>query len=241
MGPDAPRECPDAAASPGPLVGAVGALASPPAPREEPAPRAWSGLAPLDVPALGAGEVLVWDGVLGAARAHALAAALCRAAQPLAPAWVGHGSERRERQAVRGDRTRWLERTSAAPERWLWELFEHVARELCEKAWLGVHELEVQLACFPGDAAGAGAGYAPHRDSFAGGGRRRAAAVYYLNPDWRPEHAGELRVWTPSGVQSLAPAGDRLVVWLTDLVLHEVLPTRAARWAATAWFLGPGL
>ena len=36
------------------------------------------------------------------------------------------------------------------------------------------------------------------------------------------------------------PGVDRLVVFLSDRVEHEVLPAHAERWAVTAWYYGPG-
>lgn len=204
----------------------------------EPTPPARSGFAGLgadDLSALGAGEVLVYDGVLGRERALALAAELTASREGLAEAAVGRGGGRVLARDLRGDLTRWLERGCAEPLRPLFELFDHLERDLRERAWLGVRATEVQLALYPGG----GAAYAPHRDAFAGGGRRRATAVYYLNETWRPGDGGELRVRTPSGERALEPLLDRLVLYLAEKVEHEVLPAHAPRWAVTAWFLGP--
>jgi len=46
-------------------------------------------------------------------------------------------------------------------------------------------------------------------------------------------------VWLPDGPRDIEPVGGRLVVFLSDRVEHEVLPTSATRRAATAWFRGP--
>jgi SM-20-related protein len=203
------------------------------APRTLDEPRApWPGLAPDDVARLGAGDAPIFDGVLGELTAHAVAAALTQDEERLRPAAIGRGSERRVDAGVRGDLRRWLEPSVAPP---LWELFDRLRRELRERAWLGVDDLEVQLALYPGGSAG----YLPHRDAFAAGGRRRVTATYYLNAAWRPGDGGELRLTTPAGPRLVAPLLDRLVLFRSELVPHEVLPARAPRWAVTAWYLGP--
>jgi SM-20-related protein len=198
-------------------------------------PGGFPGLDAALVRELGAGETLVFDGVLGAELARAVAGALTRDDAGLTPAAVGRGGERQLDPELRGDRTRWVERDENALCVPLWALFDRVGAELRERAWLGVRDVEVQLALYPGG----GARYVAHRDAFAGGGRRRATAVYYLNEAWRPQDGGELRVRTPSGERDVEPVLDRLVLYLAEAVEHEVLPTRAPRWAATAWYLGP--
>ena len=64
-------------------------------------------------------------------------------------------------------------------------------------------------------------------------------AIYYANPDWRPEHGGQLRLYLDSGPQEVEPTLDRLVVFLSEQLDHEVLPAHAPRLALTAWFYGP--
>jgi SM-20-related protein len=194
----------------------------------------FDGLSAVDLRRLGAGEVLVFDAVLGAERAAALRLCLTASRAGLVEANVGRGGERVRDPGVRGDLTRWLERDPAEPLASLFALFDRLELELRERAWLGVRETEVQLALYPGF----GESYVAHRDAFAGGGRRRATAVYYLN-DWQPGDGGELRVETPAGALEIEPMLDRMVVYLAEVVRHEVLPVHAPRWAVTAWFLGP--
>jgi SM-20-related protein len=74
-------------------------------------------------------------------------------------------------------------------------------------------------------------------------------AIYYVNPGWRPEDGGALRLHaqgtdgadatdaaTSAEAVDLAPLLDRLIVFLSERVEHEVLPTKSTRWAVTAWF-----
>ncbi|CBJ30213.1 [Skp1-protein]-hydroxyproline N-acetylglucosaminyltransferase, family GT60 [Ectocarpus siliculosus] len=119
----------------------------------------------------------------------------------------------------------------------------------------------VQLARYPGD----GRGYVRHRDTPRSAqdseeAERKITALYYLNPDWRPSMGGQLRVHLDSRPEAAAeeggprPAGeeeekagrkwdiepvlDRLVLFRSDLVEHEVLPASAPRLAVTLWFYG---
>lgn len=187
---------------------------------------------------LGAGAALVRDGVLrpGALAAGAAAMAELHAQGALDPASLGRSRE--HRPELRGDLTAFCsELALPRPLRGLWQSFEALRLALNEQAWLGLQRFEVQLACFPGNNAR----YVRHLDAFAGpDGRprpgRRITAVLYLNPDWQPEHGGQLRVWEPGGVRDLAPLGGRLVLFRSEALPHAVLPTTAHRYAVTAWY-----
>ena len=82
---------------------------------------------------------------------------------------------------------------------------------------------------------------------------RIVTAVLYLNPEWRQEHGGQLRVYlpavspvtgtTPPGSTGfhwdVAPKGGRLLVFRSDRVEHEVLPSFGVpRYAVTMWMYG---
>ncbi|HLE44005.1 MAG TPA: 2OG-Fe(II) oxygenase [Methylomirabilota bacterium] len=47
-----------------------------------------------------------------------------------------------------------------------------------------------------------------------------------------------MRLHLPEGPLDVAPVLDRLVVFLSERLDHEVLPTLAPRRAVTAWFYG---
>jgi SM-20-related protein len=139
-------------------------------------------------------------------------------------------------RAVRGDAIAWLEPDEAAPElAALCATFSGVRDALNRQAFLGLDRIEVQVARYPGD----GAAYSRHRDAFPTppGGRpnRRVTAIYYVNPGWRPEDGGALRLHADAGSVDVAPLLDRLLLFLSERVEHEVLPARAPRRAVTAW------
>jgi SM-20-related protein len=173
-------------------------------------------LAPDELRALGDDGLFVRDGFAG--REAALAMRERLRALPLAPANVG-----RDRQAnVRGDHITWIDDDGR---------FEALRRELNE-GWLGLERFELQAARYQ-----AGATYPRHRDAFRGGPSRRVTAIWYLNEGWTS--GGELRLHLDGGARDIAPLCDRLVVFLSEKIDHEVLPAAAERWAVTAWYYGP--
>lgn len=178
-----------------------------------------------DLDSLAAGEIVLRDGVLGA-DAVALVDEARALAASAAPAGVGR--ERRRDQSIRRDAIVWVD--PPALER-LHVLFEELRREL-NRAYLGLRVFDVQLARYAGD----GAGYARHRDAFHGGDSRIVTAIYYLNPEWRDEDGGALRVHLRGGARDIEPRLDRLVAFFSDAVEHEVLPTARERLAVTAWY-----
>ncbi len=175
------------------------------------------------------------DAFLGEAEARALAEAAERLSGEGAftPAGVGRGADLRQEPGIRGDEICWLSPDQLPA---VHAAFDRLRQELNSGAWLGLGRFDVQLARY----AGAGEGYQRHRDAFAGGpGSRRLTATWYLNPGWRPEHGGVLRLHLPAGPLDVEPRLDRLVVFRSEQVEHEVLPARAPRYAATAWYYGP--
>ncbi len=185
---------------------------------------------------LGEGRPLVHDGFLGTARAVACARAVRAVARAghLTPARVG--PDRGHFPDVRGDHTAWFsELALPAPLVALAAAFEALRQGLQQHARLALPGFELQLASYPGD----GARYALHRDAFRGDPRRRITAICYLNPDWEAAHGGRLRCVGTAGEEWIEPRLDRLVIFLSDALQHEVEPCFAPRFAVTAWYRGP--
>jgi SM-20-related protein len=188
-------------------------------------------LADEEVRALAEPGVFVRDGFLG--RAGALGAleharSLWQEGQ-LRPAGIRR--DKAQDLSVRNDEIAWLDPAIGAALGQLAGAFADLRDGLNRDAWLGLGRFDLQLARY----AGTGARYVRHRDAFPGGENRRVTAILYLNPDWRLEHGGQLRLFTDPE-REIEPLLDRLVVFLSDRVEHEVRPAFAERWAATAWY-----
>lgn len=190
-----------------------------------------------EIEALGTQGFFTRAAFLGEEQAHAVhAEALARvAAGTLRPAGIRRGADRAEDTSVRGDFITWVTPEEQGPALGaLRTAFEQLGQALSAGAWLGLGRFDLQLAHYPGE----GARYVRHRDAFPGQANRRVTAIFYANPDWRPEHGGLLRLYLKEGTLDVAPTLDRLVVFLSERLEHEVLPAHAPRLALTAWYYG---
>lgn len=184
---------------------------------------------------LGDGGALVFDGVLG----HATASNTFRQIVELAHdgalrnAGVGRMGSHRHDETIRQDLIAWVDAETEERFEPITALFEAVRKAANDYCWMGVKRFDTQIAMYPGD----GAQYDRHRDAFFGQSSRVLTAIYYPNVGWEPAHGGQLRVFFASdAVEEIDPIGDRLVVFLSEILDHQVLPVFSARAALTAWY-----
>lgn len=216
---------------------------SPSPPSSPPLSLASLPLAPLtdaEVEALSRTAYFVRDGVFGTSVATSIAReamALCEGRPLRTP---GMGRQALQAYALRNDAIAWVEPDDSGPAlRALHGWFTALAAEVNRSVYLGLGRFDVQLARY----AGEGARYTRHRDAFSGPGQagpnRRLTAIWYANAEWHEAHGGLLRLY-PEGMEpvDVAPVLDRLVVFLSDRLEHEVLPAYAPRVALTAWYYG---
>jgi SM-20-related protein len=189
-------------------------------------------LSDTDVVALGEGHPLIFDHVLGDAGATELRAFVDGISDNgrLSPAGIGRAGLHRADNAARDDFTTFIESGDAPAS--LNQLFEAIREEANQAAWLGLRRFDIQAARY----AANGAAYARHRDAFLGSDSRRLTAIYYLNAGWSPSDGGVLRCYVHGEVVDVEPQLDRLVLFLSDRVEHEVMPSFAERFALTAWY-----
>ena len=153
------------------------------------------------------------------------------------PAAVGSGNRHRVATAVRNDWTAWIEPDPEHPiERGFSQKLEALRLALNERFLLGLFDLELHLAIYP-----SGGFYLAHVDRFCDDDHRIVSMIVYLNDDWSADDGGSLRIWSGSDVVAsqsidIAPVGGRLVLFMSDVTLHAVMPTRRDRVALTGWF-----
>ena len=133
-------------------------------------------------------------------------------------------------QSVRGDRIQWLEEEQPKHRPILHHL-QDLCHTLKQELWLPLSNQEAHLACYA-----PGTGYARHVDGFSHGNARLVSLVSYLNPQWKPQDGGCLRLHLEEGPHDIQPLWGRTVLFLSESIEHEVLAAQAERWSLACWF-----
>lgn len=133
--------------------------------------------------------------------------------------------------AVRGDYISWINRENPDEAAFLDNMTE-LRGLINEHCWLNLSAQEFHFAAYPPLSF-----YSRHFDQFKENTNRKISFVLYMNEAWLPEHAGELRMYTIAGTEDLAPIRNRLVLFRSDVLEHEVLLTQVERKSITGWFL----
>ena len=159
----------------------------------------------------------------------------CRALwqeEALRPAAIGRGGEKQVLPGIRGDHIRWLDDCSpSAAQAAYSEAMSRLRHMLNRTLLLGLESYEAHYALYP-----PGAGYRKHLDRFKDNPLRTVSVVLYLNSQWQPGDGGELRLHLPEGAVDVAPRAGTLAVFMSDSIVHEVLPARCDRASLTGWF-----
>ena len=192
----------------------------------------------------------VMDGLLGAQEAMNLRAEVARYYKDglMVDGEIGQGvtaSTGSVKRAMRTDKVVWFEGSEAfvGP-----SMKRHITRMdiitqkvailleaiAPEQSWTGARRSKIMATVY----AGSGAKYVPHYDNPNRNGRR-LTAILYLNPEWKPQHGGTMRMKTQRTVVDVAPLLDRMLFFWSDTRCpHEVLPaTGPDRYAITIWFM----
>lgn len=84
-----------------------------------------------------------------------------------------------------------------------------------------------------------GAGYRKHLDCLTQNHARGLSCLLYLNSDWQPVDGGLLRLYHPEGYHEITPQAGNWLIFRSDRIYHEVLPTQAPRLSLAAWLHRP--
>ena len=147
---------------------------------------------------------------------------------------IGHGDKGREQPEIRGDWIHWVEPGSPPAAHPFFGWMARFRDVLNTKFPLGLRSQEFHFARYA-----EGKGYQKHIDQHRGTDHRKVSIVLYLNPQWGPSDGGELCLYQPYQpeveMSRIAPLGARLVVFVSGMIPHAVLPCKRTRWSIAGW------
>ena len=149
---------------------------------------------------------------------------------------VGKGNQKQVRSEIRSDEVLWMDPTALSPlQAIFWEKIEELKQVLNRRCFLGLKSFEGHFARYP-----IGSFYKRHLDQFHAVPHRIVTVILYLNESWTEADGGQLRMYFPQEdgserVEDVLPLGGRLVVFLSEEIPHEVLPTQKERISITGW------
>jgi SM-20-related protein len=182
------------------------------------------------------------------------------------PAGVGRQQRKRHNSRIRSDEIHWVDESqfmvaddasddssyTTEAVREYFQLMETIRLSLNKALFMGLFEFESHFARYT-----PGAFYLRHLDAFAADNHRVLSSVLYLNNQWQPDDGGELVLYVEpasAGVIETACVGETsigqpiaaevviaplfgtLVLFLSEVFPHEVLPTRKTRYSLAGWF-----
>jgi len=155
------------------------------------------------------------------------------AATQFKKAGIGNSKSLQIQEAIRGDYIQWLDKTNSPDAVLVYlnrleELIQFINRTL----FLSLKDIEVHMTMYP-----AGSFYKRHLDQFKQDDHRKLSMICYLNTDWKEEHGGQLRMHLPDRSLDILPLAGRLVIFRSDQIEHEVLPSTRPRLSITGWML----
>jgi SM-20-related protein len=149
---------------------------------------------------------------------------------------VGKGDRKQVRAEIRSDEVLWMDPTALSPLQVVfWEKIEELKQVLNRRCFLGLKSFEGHFARYP-----VGSFYKRHLDQFHAVPHRIVTVILYLNDSWTEADGGQLRMYFPQEdgserLEDVLPVGGRLVVFLSEEIPHEVMPTQKERISITGW------
>ncbi|GAB3288143.1 2OG-Fe(II) oxygenase [Pseudidiomarina andamanensis] len=147
-------------------------------------------------------------------------------------AGIGRADQYTTNTAVRQDKIRWLQRDFELERAYL-AMMDELRLQVNRELFMGLFDYECHLAHYP-----PGAFYRKHLDAFKGRSNRILTTVFYLNPDWQEADGGQLVMYGERGevLETILPEAGKLVVFLSDVFVHEVLAGNRDRFSITGWY-----
>ncbi len=148
-------------------------------------------------------------------------------------AGIGQQSDFRINESIRGDYIRWIDKNNAVPPLRIYiDRLTEMMRFINRSLFLSLKDIELHTTVYP-----AGAYYKRHLDQFKTGDHRKLSVICYLNKNWTDDLGGQLRMYLKSGMIDVLPTAGKLVCFRSDMIEHEVLPSKKERLSVTGWML----
>ncbi|MDX1447025.1 2OG-Fe(II) oxygenase [Lishizhenia sp.] len=150
----------------------------------------------------------------------------------LAKAGIGSLGDHTIVEEIRGDYVYWIDKHKDQELVDLHTQMDDLVAKVNRYLFLSISDFEYHLAFYP-----KGTFYQKHLDQFKGRNNRQLSYVLYLNKDWKQGDGGELRIFGEAGNLDIAPKANRLVLFKSGVLEHEVLTTETGRMSLTGWML----
>lgn len=148
-------------------------------------------------------------------------------------AGIGRSDEHQQNHSIRRDEICWIDGYTPTGQMWL-SFCAELQKYLNRRLLLGLHSFESHFAHYK-----PGMFYKRHYDAFKGSTNRILSLVTYLNKNWHESDGGHLVLYQndedTTGIKVL-PTHGTLVVFLSEIFPHEVLPANRDRYSIAGWF-----
>lgn len=133
---------------------------------------------------------------------------------------------------IRGDYIYWLSEPRDVELNQLFDQLNEMILNLKRYCFLSISDVECHLAYYP-----EGSFYKKHVDQFKERNNRIISFALYLNEDWKAEDEGQLVIYKDGNTHKIDPLKNRIVLFKSAGLEHEVLLTNAPRYSVTGWML----
>lgn len=153
-------------------------------------------------------------------------------------AGIGHLRDFRQDDQVRGDSILWIEPEQFQEvQTYFLPPINQFVTYLNQRCFLSLQGYEMHYAVYP-----EGSFYTRHLDQLSDNSNRILTFICYLNQNWTSDDGGALRIYLNSSLGDetfidVLPEAGRLVCFKSNLLEHEVLPTKRERFSLTGWLL----
>ena len=133
---------------------------------------------------------------------------------------------------IRGDYVYWLNENRDVELDKLFNQLNEMVSKLKRYCFLSISDVECHLAYYP-----EGSFYKKHVDQFKERNNRIISFALYLNEDWKDEDEGQLVIYKDEESYKINPIKNRIVLFKSAGLEHEVLLTNSPRYSVTGWML----